>query len=126
VLAHTIAEQLTLLCPHVPAAELADLSSRLAFTELAHAVGLTFDHAGTGDSVMTEGNHVVWLPGSSCAIVLPAGEDEPRIAVAAAQAREWLRRYGALLLRITARGSTAFRQVGTALVNAYQARAEVQ
>ena len=125
-LAQRIAEQMTLLCPHVPAAELAALSSRLAFTELANAAGVTFDHTGTDESVMTEGNQVVWLPGSSSAIVLPAGEEEPRFAVAAAQAGAWLRRYGAPLLRLTSRGSATFRQVGSGLVDAYRARLRVQ
>lgn len=117
-LAQRIAEQITLLCPHVPAAELAALSSRLAFTELANAAGVMFDHTGTDESVTTEGNQIVWLPGSSSAIVLPAGEEQPRLGVAAAQAGALLRRYGAPLLRLTSRGSATFRQVGSALVDA--------
>lgn len=125
-LAQRIAEQMTLLCPHVPAAELAALSSRLAFTELANATGATFDQADTDESVMTEGNQIVWLPGSSSAIVLPAGEEPPRLGVTAALAGAWLRRYGAPLLRLTSRRSATLRQVGSALVNAYHARLRVQ
>jgi hypothetical protein len=125
-LARRITGQMTLLCPHVPAAELADLSSRLAYTELANAAGMTFEHADTDDAVANEGNHIVWLPGSSTAIVLPAGEEEGRLAVAKARAAAWIRRHGALLGRITTRGSAVARQVGVALVNAYQARLRVQ
>jgi len=125
-LTQRIAEQLMILCPHVPAAELTDLSSRLAFTELANAAGVTFDQTGTDESVMTEGNQIVWLPGSSSAIVLPSGEEEPGFAVTAARAGAWLRRYGAPLLRVTTRGSAAFRQVGSGLVDAYRARLRVQ
>ena len=125
-LAQRIAEQMTLLCPHVPAAEVADLSSRLAFAELANAAGVTFDQADTDESVATDGNQIVWLPGASAAIVLPAGEEQPRLAVAAAQTGEWFRRYGTPLIRMTTRGSAAVRQAGTALMNAYQARLRVQ
>jgi hypothetical protein len=125
-LAQRIAEQMTLLCPHVPAAELADLSSRLAYSELANAVGVTVGDTEADDSVTTEGNQVVWLPGSSSAIVLPAGEEKPRIAVLLAQSEEWFRRYAAPLIPISARGWAAFRQVGSSLVNAYQERLRVQ
>jgi hypothetical protein len=125
-LAQRIAEQMTLLCPHVPAVELADLSSRLAFAELANASGVAFDHTEADEGVAPLGNHIVWLPGASSAIVLPAGEEEQPLAVVAARAGAWIRRHGASLSRITTRGSAAFRQVGTALVNAYQGRLHVQ
>jgi hypothetical protein len=124
-LAQRIAEQMTLLCPHVPAAELAELSSRLAFAELANASGVAFDTVEADEDVAPPGNRIVWLPGAS-AIVLPAGDEEPPIAVAAAQMAAWFRRHAALLGRITTQGSAAFRQVYAALVNAYQARLRVQ
>lgn len=125
-LAQRITEQMTLLCPHVPAAELADLSSRLAFTELANAAGMTYEHADTDDAVASEGNQIVWLPGSSSAIVLPAGEEDRQLAVAKAWAAAWIRRHGASLSRITTRGSAVARQVGAALMNACQTRLRVQ
>lgn len=124
-LAQRIAEQMTLLCPHVPAAELADLSSRLAFAELANASGVAFDHAEAEEEDVPLGNRVVWLPGAS-AIVLPAGEEQPPLAVAAAQLGAWIRQHCEALGRIRTRGTAAFRQAGAALVNAYQERLRVQ
>lgn len=127
-LAHRIGEQLALVCPHVPATELAELSSRLAFAEAAHAAGVTFGQADAEVATTAPaGNHVVWLPGSSTsAIVLPAGEEQSRVAAVKTQVLAWARRHGAPLNGVASRGSAALRQAGAALVNAYQARPRVQ
>lgn len=98
-LARRVAEQITALCPHIPAAELSDLSARLAFAELAHESGVAFDGREPETVDAPLGNRVVWLPGSSTsAIVLPAGEQEPRVAATAAQLLAWVRG-----IRLTAR-----------------------
>lgn len=126
-LAHRLAEQIAALCPHVPASELADISSRLAFTELAHASGVVFDHGEPESAGASPGNRVVWLPGpSASAIVLPAGEEQPRAIATAAQFLAWARRHGAPVGGIVVRGSAALRQIGSALVSAYQARPREQ
>jgi hypothetical protein len=124
-LAQRIAEQMTLLCPHVSAVELADLSSRLAFAELANASGVAFVHAEAGEEDVPLGNHIVWLPGAS-AIVLPAGEEQPPLAVAAARLGAWIRRQHEALSRIGTRGTAAIRHAGGAVVSAYQERLRVQ
>jgi hypothetical protein len=126
-LAHRIGVQIAELCPHLPATELAELSSRLAFAEAAHAAGVTFEHGNAEPAAAPAGNHVVWLPGSTTsAIVLPSGEEQSRAAVVKAQALAWARRHGALLHGLAARGSAALRQVGATLMDAYQARPRVQ
>ena len=126
-LAHRLAEQIAALCPNVPENELSDVASRLAFAEVAHASGLSFDSAELEPEVAVSGNHVVWLPGSTTsAIVLPSGEEQSRVAVASAQLLAWARRHGSALGGIASRGSAALRQIGSALVNAYQARPREQ
>ena len=127
-LAHRLAEQIAVLCPNVPASELSDVASRLAFTEVAHASGAAFgDHAEPDTANASSGNRIVWLPGASAtAIVLPGGEEQRRAAATAAQFMAWARRYRAPAAAIATRGSNALRQIGSALVSAYQTRARVQ
>lgn len=127
-LAHRLAEQIAVLCPNVPAGELSEVASRLAFAELAHASGVAFDdRAQEENEIAPTGNRVVWLPGATAsAIVLPAGEEQPRAAATAAQVLAWARRYRAPVAGIATRGSNALRQIGAALVSAYQERPRVQ
>ena len=127
-LARRLAEQIAVLCPNVPTNELSDVSSRLALKEIAHAAGVAVDNDAESKPAMAPaGNRVVWLPGSSAsAIVLPAGEEQPRAGATAAQLMEWARRYRAPINGLAVRGSAALRQIGSALVSAYQARPRVQ
>lgn len=90
-LARRIAERIATLCPHVPAGELASLTSRLALAEHAHATGVSFDVSAVDEepeslAASGPGNRVVWLPGrAGSAIVLPAGEEPPSAGAAAVQ-----------------------------------------
>jgi len=126
-LAQRIAGRIAELCPNVPEGELTDVASRIAFMEAAHASGVSFAHSDPDAVSAASGNHVVWLPGSTTsAIVLPSGEEQSRVDVVKAQVLAWARRHGAPMNGLASRGSAALRQVGSALVNAYQARPRVQ
>lgn len=126
-LARRLAEQLVALCPHVPADELTELSSTLAFREVAQASGVAFDHTEQDGAVVPLGNHIVWLPGASgTAIVLPAGEEPPGAAATAARLLTWARQRAVPISKVATRSSTVLRQVGSAVLNAYQARVRVQ
>ena len=126
-LAHRLAEQLVALCPHVPADELSELSSKLAFREVAQASGVTFDHAEPEGTPAPLGNHVVWLPGASgTAIVLPAGEDPPGAAATAVRLLARARQRAVPVSELAMRGYAALRQAGSAVLSAYQARVRVQ
>ena len=126
-LAHQLAEQLVALCPHVPADELTELSSKLAFREVAQASGVAFDHAEPDGSAAPLGNHIVWLPGASgTAIVLPAGEEPPGAAATAARLLARARQRGVSMRALATKSSAALRQAGSAVLSAYQARARIQ
>jgi hypothetical protein len=114
------------LCPHVPAGELAELTSRLALAEHAHAAGVSFESDEAEAARVPLGNRVVWLPGSASAIVLPAGDDASGAGATATQMFEWTRRHATRARGITGRGLNALRQFGSALVSAYQARPRIQ
>ena len=124
--AQRLAERIAAVCPHVPPKELEDVSTRLAFSELAHSSDVAFEEADPKVAVVAPGNQVVWLPGASTsAIVLPAGEPQSR-AVTAAQLRAWTRQHVASLTGIAARGSAVLRQARSALANSYEARTRTQ
>lgn len=126
-LSQRLAESITTHCPHLPAAELDDLATRLALRELAHAAEAPLAPGDPELESTPAGNQVVWLPGASgSAIVLPAGEEPPDAAARAAQLLAWARRQSTSLGPIAARGSAALRQAGAALLSAYQARLRVQ
>ena len=126
-LAQRVSESIAALCPNVPTDQREELATRLAVTELAHAV----DTASTLSDLELEsasaGNQVVWLPGACrSAIVLPAGEEPPNAAEKAAQLLALMRRHLASAGRMASRGSVALRQAGTALLSAHQAPPRVQ
>lgn len=127
-LAHELSERIAALCPHVPAGELADLTSRLALAEHAHATGVSLGDAELElEPAVTAGNRIVWLPGpSASAIVLPAGEEPPSAAETAAQLVARARRHATSVRGLATRGSAVVRQLGAALVSAYQTRPRVQ
>jgi hypothetical protein len=120
-LARDLAARVEALCPHVPAGELAELTSRLALSEHAHATGVSLVDDEQETAPTSLGNRIVWLPGSASAIVLPAGDDASG-AGAAVRVVTWARRVANPLHGFAARGSAALRQLGSALASAYQER----
>lgn len=126
-LARRLAEELVALCPHVPADELTELSSKLAFREVVQSSGVAFDPAEPESAPAPLGNHVVWLPGTSgTAIVLPAGEDPPGAAATAVRLLARVRQRAMLMSALATRGCAALRQARSAVLSAYQARVRVQ
>lgn len=126
-LAHDLAARVESLCPHVPAGELAELTSRLALAEHAHAMGVSFQRNEPEVAPAPPGNRVVWLPGpAATAIVLPAGEEASGASATAAQILEWTRRRATPARGVAGRGLSALRLIGSALVSAYQARPRIQ
>jgi hypothetical protein len=122
-LARDLVARVEALCPHVPAGELAELTSRLALAEHAHASGVSFGGAELESSPAPLGNRIVWLPGSAAsAIVLPAGEDSSGANATAAQILDWARRRADPARGVAARGLSALRQFRSALVSAHQER----
>lgn len=120
-LARNLAARVEGLCPHVPAGELAVLTSRLALAEYAHAGGVSLADDALEAAPAPLGNRIVWLPGSASAIVLPAGDDASG-AGAAVRVVTWARRVANPLHGFAARGSAALRLLGSAVVSAYQER----
>lgn len=119
-----MAERLAPLCEHVPAGELTELTARLATSELMHA--------GAGSVAVEEpmtvsGNQVVWLPGpSGAAIVLPAGEEEPRRIPSLAELRVLAAEHAETARALGSRGVVALRQVRSVLLDAYHAHLGVR
>ena len=107
ILARAMAEHLAPLCPHVPAGELADLTSRLATSECMRAAA---GSAALEEPIVAAGNQVVWLPGASgAAIVLPAGDPDPAPLPSMARVVERARGHARRAVRFTASRSTAAR-----------------
>lgn len=125
-----MAERLAPLCPHVPARELAELTFRLAASELMRAGNESVSQLE--DTAPATGNRVVWLPGASgVAIVLPAGEADP--APVPSQVLEFVRRLAQnarprvqRAVELAARGSAVARERALVMLNAWQARASAE
>jgi hypothetical protein len=110
-LARDLAAHLRALCPHVPAGELSELTSRLALSEHAHATGVSLADDEQETAPTSLGNQIVWLPGSASAIVLPAGGDASVGGAAASRVLDWARRRTVPARGLMSRGLTALRQI---------------
>jgi hypothetical protein len=116
LLARDLAERVATLCPHVPAGELAELTSRLALAEHAHASGVSFDDHEANMAAAPLGNRIVWLPGpAASAIILPAGEETSGAGATVARVVEWVRPRVALARGVAAGALNSLRQIGSAL-----------
>lgn len=124
-LARAMAERLSPLCGHVPAEELAELTARLATSELMRA---SSGSVAAEEPMTVSGNQVVWLPGpSGAAIVLPAGEtDRPAALPSMSELLERARAHARQAAEAATRGSATLREAATALVNAWQARSRTE
>lgn len=119
-----MAERLAPLCPNVPAGELAELTARLATSELMRAGA---GSVAAEEPMSVSGNQVVWLPGpSGAAIVLPAGEDEPRRIPSLAELRALAVQHAETARTFGTRGAIALRQVRSVLLDAYHAHLGVR
>lgn len=116
LLARDLADRVATLCPHVPAGELAELTSRLALAEHAHASGVSFDGNAASMASAPLGNRIVWLPGAAAsAIVLPAGAENPGASETAGRVLEWVRPRATLARGMAAGALIGLRQIGSAL-----------
>jgi hypothetical protein len=116
LLARDLADRVASLCPHVPAGELAELTSRLALSEHAHASGVSFDDQEANMAAAPLGNRIVWLPGpAASAIVLPSGVETSGASATAARVLEWVRLRATRARGVAAGALIGLRQIGSAL-----------
>jgi hypothetical protein len=115
-----MAERLVPLCQHVPPGELAELTARLAASELMRTGALS---ASVDDPAPPVGNQVVWLSGASgAAIILPAGEEDPAPLASMSQLLERTRQHARRAGEYAADRGWSVRQRLATFVNAWQAR----
>ncbi len=118
-LARSMAERLAPFCEHVPPEELAELTTRLATSEITREGAPRL----VADEAPAVGNQVVWLRGpSGAAIVLPAGEPDPAPVPSMAELVDLARQHAGRAAEHAARSYAVVRERATALLDAWQSR----